>query len=289
MLFGEKRKNKMLKSIKYVYFALLLSVSITTVACQTKEVRTAAAVKKCQVYLDRDEVSEAGDCYQQAVLANPSAAKEITEAGENAIFQKCVDFKNKEDFRSAIICFEGITELMPNSANVQFNLADSYYEYFKENGYKDAEILASSQEAVEKGLQVKNDDIAGKFLYAEILQSFGKLKEAKEQYKKLIELDSKTSLYWSGLGLTQQKLNEDIDAIKSFEKAIILDPKNYLNYAFSAKSHQKIGEIAKAIEALEKALQLEPSDVDVKAELNKLKEELKTNSTKRTKSKASGA
>lgn len=264
------------------------SLSLTA-ACQTKLQTADEIVKSCQTFLDKDDLEGANECYQKLLFANPTRAKEISDAGTEAIYQKCYDYKKSENYKRLIICFESITELMPNSANVQFNLADSYYGYFKENGYKDAEILARSQEAVEKGLQVKNDDIAGKFLYAEILQSFGKLKEAKEQYKKLIEFDSKTSLYWSGLGLTQQKLNEDIDAIKSFEKAIILDPKNYLNYAFSAKSHQKIGEIAKAIEVLEKALQLEPSDVDVKAELNKLKEELKTNSTKRTKSKASGA
>ena len=271
MLFGEKRKNKMLKSIKYVYFALLLSVSITTVACQTKEVRTAAAVKKCQVYLDRDEVSEAGDCYQQAVLANPSAAKEITEAGENAIFQKCVDFKNKEDFRSAIICFEGATGLIPDSANVQFNLAYSYYEYFKENDYKDSETLARAEDAVKKGLQIKGDDLAAQELYAKILRNGGKLTEAAKQYKRLLEIKPKSSLFWTGLGLTQQKMNQDNEAIKSLEQAVNLDPKNDLALFFLGTSYTKIGEVQKAIKAFEAVLKINENDAEAKKELELLK------------------
>jgi tetratricopeptide (TPR) repeat protein len=283
------RVTDKLNFIKNFVFTVIICCSLSlTASCQTKPQTTDEIIKPCQAFLDIEDLESASKCYQVLLFDNPTRTEEISKSSTSAIFQKCIELKAKNDYKKAIVCFEGITELMPNSANVQFNLADSYYEYFKKYGYKDADILGRAEEAVEKGLNIKSDDIAAIFLYGEILQSFGKLKEAKVQYKKLIEFDSKTSLYWSGLGLTQQKLDEDTEAIKSFEQAALLDPKNYLNYAFSAASYKKIGKFAKAIELLEKAVQLEPNDVEVKEDLNKLKEELKNDTTKKSKSKASG-
>ena len=160
---------------------------------------------------------------------------------------------------------------MPNSANVQFNLADSYYKYFKKNNYKDADILAEAKEAVEKGLEIKNDDEAAISLYGEIFEDSGRYKEAAEQYKKLIKLEPKTGLYWINLGLMQQKLNKDAEAIKSLEQAAILDPNNYLSFSFLGVSYGKIGETDKAIKAFEKALEIDPANEEAKKELEKLK------------------
>jgi tetratricopeptide (TPR) repeat protein len=259
-----------------------------TAACQDKQKSVDSIVRECQVFLDGDNLEGASSCYRKALLANPQQAQEISKTASSAIFKKCVEFKNKKNYEKSIICFESVSELMPNSANVQFNLADSYYEYYEQRNYSDSEILNRAEEAVEKGLSIKNDDIAANSLYARILRESGKLKEALEQHKKLVKFDPKSSLFWTGLGLTQQKLNQNNEAVKSFEEALNLNPNNTETLFFLGVSYENISENKKAIDVFEKLLNIDPNYDEVEKRLKTLREKRELEKSKKAKSKIAG-
>lgn len=280
--------NNPMKMIKKSFFLIFVCLHLCFLtACQDKQKSVETIIQGCQVFFDKDDLEGISNCIQKAMFANPEQAEEISKLGAEAFFKKCIEIKDKKDYQKSIICFEGLTVLMPNSANVQFNLADSYFRYFKQNGYKDNNLLDEAEYSVKKGLEFREDDIAANLLFASILEIKGKDREALEQYRKLTRYSPQTSLFWSGVGLSQQKLDKDKEAIESFEKALSLEPNDVVTQMFLAISYRKVGNVQKAIEVLEKLLEQEPDNTEAQEELEKLKE--KRNSEKpKTKSKAAG-
>ena len=280
--------NNPIKVIKESFLLIFVCLHLCFLtACQDKQKSVETIIQGCQVFFDKDNLEEASNCIQKAMFANPEQAEEISKLGADAFFKKCVEIKDKKDYQKSIICFEGLTVLMPNSANVQFNLADSYFEFYKENGYEDNDLLDEAEKSVRKGLEIRTDDIKAQLLYAEILESKRKYWEALVLYKRLVKVRPKEALFWTNLGYIQQKLDKDKEAIESFEESLRLNPNISPAQMFLAISYRKIGNTQKAIEVLEKLLEQEPDNTEAQEELEKLKE--KHNSEKpKAKSKTAG-
>lgn len=222
MRFMEKN-NIVLKSL------LLLLVVIACqsfVACQTKEQKVASALNQCQQLLDKDDVQAAGECYGKAIFANPDNATEISKTGEDAVFKKCIELHDRKNYKQAIICFDATTALKPDNASVYFLLADSYYQYHKASNDGTTDLLDYAEEAIKQGLEIRPDDAPAHGLYGSILDAKDKYQEAVKEYKKAVQLDSKTSVYRVKLGLTQEKLNDSTGAIESYKSALAVNPKD---------------------------------------------------------------
>lgn len=117
-----KHENKR-QLLNFVLILLLFGSCLLTVACQTKEQKTTSILKKCQQILDSDNLSKATNCYAEAVLADPDNGGEISQTGKKAFFRKCVSYKEKKDYKNAIVCFDRFTALEPQMANSYFQLA----------------------------------------------------------------------------------------------------------------------------------------------------------------------
>jgi Tfp pilus assembly protein PilF len=85
---------------------LILSICFSfglSVSCQTKPQTAEEIVNLCQAFLEKDDLQGANECVQKAMFANPQMAEEISRISTSAIFQKCHDFKNRKDYKQAII------------------------------------------------------------------------------------------------------------------------------------------------------------------------------------------
>lgn len=288
MRFTNQRNSLQAKSFHFAFVFLLFGSCLLTVSCQTKEQKTAAALKRCQDLLDKGELANISGCYTNAMKANPGDAPEISKAGKTAIFLKCVDYKQKSDFKNAVICFEGFTELEPNMANNYFQLAHSYYEYFKEDrkttGKPDLELLGRAEDAIKKGLKINNEDAAAHSLYGQIAADKNDKQSSLVEHQLAVKLSPKTVVFWTFYTIAQEKFGEDEEAIKSCRKVLDLEPENSTALELLGKLYVKVGKTDEAIETFEKLLKIEPGDSETKQKLDDLKRQRGA----QTKSKTAG-
>lgn len=277
-------KPELLKS--FLFTLLISSALAMTAACQTNPPTAEEIVKTCQTFLDKDDLQGANECVQKAMFANPQNAEEISRLSTDAIFQKCNNFKNRENYKQAIICYEGAAELMPNSANVQFNLADSYYNYAKGKTIKDFETLNRAEEAIKKGLGKKSNDSLAYSLYGDILQEKGEINDSLLQHQKAVEIQSDSGILWIKLGRIQEIIRKDNDALISYQKAVKLDPKDTDALFFLSSLYEKLGKIDEAIEAIEKQNKIEPPNQETLNKLKELKERQISEKSKKAKPKS---
>ena len=283
------RQNK--KRFFYLTLTFLLCGSCPlTVACQTKEQKTAAALKRCQSLLDQDDIKGASNCYAEAVAADPENGGEISKAGEHAVFEKCVSFKKSEDYKNAIICFDGFIALEPEAASVYFYLGNSYYNYFEENkkntGLLDFELLDRAEQAIKTGLKIKPNDAAAHSYYGEILKDRGDKYRALAEHQIATKLSPKTSIFWIYLARVQESLMQDDEAIASYKQALIIDPNDTDSLYFMGLQYERMKRPNEALETYEKILKIEPSDEEILQKVKNLKEQIGLQRpTQQTKSK----
>lgn len=277
MHFIKPENSLIVWSLKHAFVVLILCNLTGSIACQTKEKDVDSILQKCQQSLDKDNLAGASACYQKAIVSNPKNAAQISKAGGDAVFKKCLAFKEKKDFKNSIICFEGLTELIPDSANVHFLLADSYYEYDRDKNHRDFDLLNRAEEALKRGLEINPKDAPAHSLYGEILKEKGDLRGAIAEHRKAVEIEPETGVFWAKLGLVQEKVNDIKGAIESYNKALKFKPDDTLMLYFLGNLYEKIGDKDKAIEMLNKLFEINPDyDKEAKEKLKTLKQQRET-------------
>ncbi len=267
---ANNQSKNMVSQILFILLALVASQSF--VACQTKGQKATAAIQKCQQLLDKDDVLAAGNCYGDAIVANPDSATEISKTGEDAVYKKCVELHDKQNYKQAIICFDATTALKPDSAKVYFLLADSYYQYNKVSDNGTTDLLDRAEEAVKRGLQIRPESASAHGLYGEILDVKTNYRQATEEYRQAIKLDPKISDYWTMLALTQEKLSNLNEAATSYKSALVVNSKDTTALYFLGVLYEKMGKLDEAIETLEKQQNLETLDDETEQRLKALKD-----------------
>jgi tetratricopeptide (TPR) repeat protein len=291
------RENDLLaKSGHLAFVVFLLGSCLLSVACQSKEQKAATALQRCEQLLDKGELQNIGDCYKAAMQADPDHAPEISKAGKIAFFKKCIDYKEKGDFKNAIICFEGFTELEPQLANNYFLLANSYYEYFqqdaKASGKRDLELLDRAEETIRTGLNIKPDDATAHSLYGEILKEKGDELKSLLEYQTATKISPKTGIFWIKLARAEEKISLNEKAISSYKQALNIDPNDKLALYFLGLLYERMGKLSDALETQEKNLKLEPSDEEIVQKVKELKERIesdKQNKSPKKKTKTVGS
>ena len=149
---------------------------------------------------------------------------------------------------------------------------------------REEELFDMAKEALEKG----DKEEAKKALQAllirdkdnlEALRVLGTIhleeqnyKEAKEEFKKILEYNDRDDLTHNLLANTLHKLNEDEDAIKHHEIAINLD-KDYAPYYYNyANTLYDLGRLSEALSLYKKALELDPSLEDAKKMIREIED-----------------
>ena len=275
MPFGKTENNKLPEIFKFFLTVLFLCNLASFAACQSRQEKLETSLKQCQTLLDKDDLAAAFKCYYETGKANPEADELISRTGEEAVFKKCVAYKGKEDFKNAIICFEGYTGIQPQSAHGFFQLANSYKEYDRQEtaevGRRDTELLDKAETAILKGLKIKEKDAPAHILYAEILSEKNESAKAVEEYRKAVEIESNNYGSWLFKAIAEEKAGKDAEAIQSYQKAITLEPNKPLTFYNLGKLYERTGKIERAIETYEKLLKIDPDFDDTKERLSRLK------------------
>lgn len=91
----------------------------------------------------------------------------------------------------------------------------------------------------------------------------GQLKDAKNNYQKILALDSENSTALNNLGLIFSKESNYVKAIEQYQKLIAMDSANSYYYRQCAKIYGAMDQVNNAILYYEKALQFNPNDIMV--------------------------
>ncbi len=264
--------------LNFCFAVLLICNCAFSVACQKQEEQIASSLEKCHEFLDKDNVEEAGLCYQREIVAHPSEAARISKLGEEAVFKKCLEYKEKKDFQKSIICLEGVVGLRGDSANVHFQLGDSYFQYYlqdqKKLGYADNDLLHRAEASIKRSLEIDSEKAITRATYGEILERKGDLRGALREYRQAVKFDPKFSLYWIKLALVQEKMNDSVGALESYQNALKINPNDTDALYFLGAFYEKNGRVKEAIEILERRNKLETPNEETLQKLNELKRKL---------------
>ena len=280
MQCGKQKNNGLIKLFKFCLVSLIVISGAFSAACQSKPKDAAAILAPCQQQLDKDDIQNVGECYQNALAANPKQTDEIEELFNHLFYKKCVEFKERKNYKQAIICFEGADALRPDGANAKFQLADSYFEFNETKTSNDFDMLDRAQQLVEAGLEVKPKDMRARFLLGNILERKGNLSEALKVYQELVSVDSKTDIFWLRMAVVQEKLGDLSAAITSCKQVLLFKPNSTLALYHLAKLSEKMGNKDQAIKNYEKLLEIENEYDDARERLNELKKSKKSKPSK---------
>lgn len=212
---------------------------------------------------------EAKDLYRSILTQNPRNADAIFRLGTMALqfqqYDKAVSYINQ-----AII-------LSPKISSMYINLGAAYIQL---NQHEEA-ILAydkalnldpnNSNAYFNKGraLQtldrpLKTNQNSSSFTTWRLLQ----ITDARECYKRAIEINSKEPDTWVNLGVVEHELGDHISALNAFEMAARIDPECAAAYANSAAVlfDKGLHEISQIL--MDKAISLQPDNVDYKYRLS---------------------
>jgi len=230
------------------------------------------SVEKQQIYQAAGKKKEAQAELQKLIDSNP---KEAHYYGLMADFYLSV-----KDEVNALKYYNKILEIDPNNGFVLFSLTSFYrekedkekaWEYIKkgfQNKTVDVEtkiqyyVMVNSEpdkpfftddqvsELVNILIQTNSDDYRVYTVYAEYLISKGKLAEAREQLRKVLETNKDNYLIWERMLLVSNDLLDFKSVYSDAEKAIDLFPNQPILYGLRAVACLQLEKYAEAIEIL---------------------------------------
>ncbi len=165
-------------AVKLFWLLFLIIACQSFAACQSQEKKIAKTLELCQSILDKDDLQKAASCYEKAIYAYPDKATEISKAGEDAVFEKCVAYYDSKNYRQSVVCFEAIIGLDSGKASYYYYLADSYLNYFYSDESKTQDLLHLAEQAIQKGLEIRSNSALAYEIYGQILEAQGKQKKA---------------------------------------------------------------------------------------------------------------
>lgn len=262
------------KQIVKIFLLICLCLfSGLSVACQSKPKDVASVLEPCQELVDKEELLAVGKFYNEQLAANPQFAVEMEARFSKSFFKKCLELKEKQNYEKAIVCLEGVSVLASHSANIQYQLARSYYEYNKTKRENDFEILDRAENAIKKSITINPDEASSHYAYGRILAQKAQFREAIAEYEKAIKLQPKTAFFWFELAITQDAINDTTSALSNYHQALMLEPENTSALYNSAKLYEKTGNIDQAISNFEKLLKIKKPYDDAEKRLENLKKQ----------------
>ena len=137
-------------------------------------------------------------------------------------------------------------EVLPSRVQQLIDMADSSLE--KEDFFE-------ADKAISSALILEPNNIELMLKYGYVLIQLERLDEAKENYRKIIEIDSSEDMASVSLANVLHKLGEDEEAIEHHKRAIELDSAYAPHYYNYANTLYDIGQKEEALEFYKKALE----------------------------------
>lgn len=280
MFFGEENNSEMFWKI-YMPSLLLIYICFISIACQSNEQKLETTLQKCQKLLENDKLSDSVSCYTETESKFNEATEIIAEKRSGSFFVKCAEYSKKGDFEMALLCYEILSSLVPESANAQFNLAVTYLDYAEVDQmgesklYPNRLLFNKAEDSMEKAIKLNSKDAQFYAVYGKILRKQNKWHRAINQYNKAIEIAPNDPAYRVFLARAKEKVGEDDFAIESYKKAIELDSNLEVAWYNLGILYEKKENFIEAIKCYEKVNELHPNFDDTDERLENLKEKLK--------------
>ncbi len=224
--------------------------------CHSKVGNIEKSIEYCQEYLNTDlfnpaiwynlginynyigDSDKAIDAYDYALALQEDLAE--------AHFNKGNVLANIGKVEKAIVCYKEYLDINPDSEDGNFYLADCYFE------------LGDNEQACayyRKAFEINNENIEALHKIAIILIIEEDFESAQNVIVEALKLDGGNDMYWATLGSIYHEVNRLSDAKEAYRKAIELNIENVLAWgALSAIAaiEQSISEGLKVLEHAEK-------------------------------------
>jgi len=105
------------------------------------------------------------------------------------------------------------------------------------------------------------------YLYARLHFTGAKFKEASEELKKVLQINSRHTDALLLLGLCYLNMNEPLSAIKELEKIPQIIPQDVESLSLLSMAYRDKGDFPKSLEYLEKAINISSDDINLRLQL----------------------
>ena len=236
------------------------------------------SLQKEKIYLELKKTDKAIEEIQKLVDAFPT---------ETSYYNYLADLYLKTGNTSkAYEIYKKILEINPADANVHLSLADYYRKVNEKDKSFDelklafsnpgldidakVKILLSYYTLTEKSdelkeqayalldLMMKSDSNEAKAhsIYADFLYRDKKVKEARDQYLKVVAIDSSKFAVWKELLALEAELNDNAGLEKQSKRAISMFPEQYILYLYNGIAEYSLKKYDEAITSLNKGVAL---------------------------------
>ncbi|MEQ8196474.1 MAG: tetratricopeptide repeat protein [Clostridiaceae bacterium] len=142
-----------------------------------------------------------------------------------------------------------------------------------EKAFKENKLLKALDLYTKVNDLTKGQDVDTLISMALIYDFMGKSKEAKELYRKSLELDENDERAYYGLAVIYDEEGCYSNAIQLYKRAIHINPNYHKAYFFLANAYDMCGDKDSAVYYYEKLLELNPSDFWANVNLGSIYEE----------------
>jgi serine/threonine protein kinase/tetratricopeptide (TPR) repeat protein len=157
---------------------------------------------------------------------------------------------------SAIILLGQALKADPNYGKAEAELGSAYFA--KYNTAKDKNLIAKSQQACSKAIDLGNSGAAGHVCLGVIDNGTGKYEDAVKQFQSAVELDASDEDADMGLASAYDRLGKTQDAENTYRKMISLRPKYWLGYNQLGAFYLRQAQYDDASKMFQKVVQLTP-------------------------------
>lgn len=214
--------------------------------------RCVELVKKGNGLLGQGRLEEAGDCYRQATIADPSSPSAFVNLG--------YVFSEQKLFLQAIAALEYALELDPNQPDAHYMLGTM------------AQQETSSAEAISQFRQVLQIEPRFELAYQELgyeLFRNGEIAEAQKVILSGLDYFPQSAQLLCNLGNAQVALKSPVQAIESYQKALALAPDNAQYVGNLGTAYVDAGEEEKAVSMFRRALELNLQNADTLVDMGR--------------------
>jgi serine/threonine-protein kinase len=157
---------------------------------------------------------------------------------------------------SAIILLDQALKADPNYGRAQADLGSAYWA--KYNASKDKNLIAKSQQACSKAIDLGNAGAAGHICLGVIESGTGKYEDAVKQFQNAVELEPSNEEAYIGLAGAYDRLGKTQEAENTYKKIIALRPNYWRGYNLLGAFYLRQAQYDDASKMFQKVVDLTP-------------------------------
>ena len=157
---------------------------------------------------------------------------------------------------SAIILLDEALKVDSNYGRAEADLGSAYWA--KYSATKDKNLIAKSQLACSKAIDLGNSGAAGHVCLGVIESGTGKYEEAVDQFQRAVQLEASNEDAYIGLGGAYERLGKSQDAENTYKKIVALRPNYWRGYNLLGAFYLRQAQYDDAARMFEKVIERTP-------------------------------